>query len=163
MTRMVLDVNFAREPALAEWLAGSRSRRVVLTDGFAVESYNTGQLSGLLANFEVLSDYPDQVDILFPSGRLVGLVPRAAGSLRRMLDTKMTAGFAEFTQKLKRAPHSAAVRKAIEPLILQASANTERLVEPLRRGGFVDCHVEGVLARRPQDDPPRAALLVRRC
>jgi hypothetical protein len=101
--RVVLDTNFATDPALEQWLKRSTGNVAVLTDYFAMESYRTGSLAGVQRMYAILSRYPRQVQVLQNTGKLRLLPPRERGARRRMIDTSSTATFPKFCRALRDA------------------------------------------------------------
>lgn len=101
--RVILDTNFATDPALEQWLKRSTGNVALLTDYFAMESYRTGSLAGVQRMYAILSRYPHQVQVLQNTGKLRLLPPRERGARRRMIDTSSTATFPKFCRALRDA------------------------------------------------------------
>jgi len=97
---LVVDVSYSRHPNLRRRLARSTAHRAVIVDTFAMEPHKSDNFEGLLANYAYLATCPKQVVILHPTGRLLALKSRAAGTARRMGDEPTTRGFASFCTSL---------------------------------------------------------------
>lgn len=132
--RMVVDVNYAKTPTLRWWLGSSKANEVVLIDVFAIESHRAG-LEGLLANYATLMEYPTQVVVLLPSGRLSGLRARRKGAVRRMVDEAATSEFPKFCQHLRATPMDPTVRRQMEAKGVDAERFVQRAAASLVDAG----------------------------
>lgn len=102
--RKVLDPSFFQDRALERYLAADRRNKVVLTDYSAMESYKADDPVQGAANFvAILGRYPDQVEILKGTRRLVTSSWRGRGLQKRWIDEAQTRDFETFCQQVTRA------------------------------------------------------------
>ena len=74
--RKVLDISYAKDHNLADWLKQSKQHLVVLTEYFAIEALNARDELGVTENFDILRTYSDQVLVAKPMNLLCQLSPK---------------------------------------------------------------------------------------
>jgi hypothetical protein len=101
--RKIVDRSYLQSPKLRDYLAASRSNRVVLTDYAAMEAFKGDALINVVTATEILRDFPKQVIVLKCTNVIAGLKGRRCGFTRRMVDRDQTRGFPEWCEHLARA------------------------------------------------------------
>lgn len=85
LQRAVVDSNMLQAPALRAWLAEEPGNVAVLPDYLWLEIYKQQTVSGLVAAFTVIRDFPNQIAVLKSSGELGALDPSHPALVERML------------------------------------------------------------------------------
>jgi hypothetical protein len=102
-TRKVIDSNALQTPELRTYLARSSANFAVLNDYTAMEAYKGNTLVSIFRSMEILAEFPRQVIILKPTGKICGLRGRSDGLQRRMVDERQTRELPVFCRHLHTA------------------------------------------------------------
>ncbi len=103
ITRKVVDSNFLRNAALADYLGRSRSNVAVLTEYVLLEAHKQSPLITVPKSIEILARFPGQVAILRPSRNLTGFCGRSAGLQQRLIDERQSRAFPAFCRQVRQA------------------------------------------------------------
>src|SRR6476646_944041 len=103
MTRKVVDSNSLQSDQLRSYLSESPNNFAVLNDYASMEAYKGNTLASIFRSMCVVCQFPRQIIVLKPTGRICALIGRSKGLQRRMIDEAQTRDFPIFCQRLKRA------------------------------------------------------------
>jgi hypothetical protein len=101
--RKIIDSNSLRSTQLIHFLQSSPKNIAVLSDYAAMEAYSGQSLSGIYRSMEVVSQFPNQVEVLKGTAAICGLRGRSSGLRSRMVDKKQTKDFAQYVRSLRQA------------------------------------------------------------
>ncbi|MFO6419255.1 hypothetical protein ACLBKS_03540 [Hylemonella sp. W303a] len=125
--RKVLDISYARDQRLAEWLKKSKHHQVILPEYFAVEALNVRDDLGVAANFEILGAYPDQVLLAKPMSFLCQLAPKQMRKSKNLIDALSTKNFTRLSRRIISAKSDPDSRLRIQEAMYEAGLYIESL------------------------------------
>lgn len=124
--RKVVDANFLRHPALADYLGGHPSNQIVFTDYTCMESYKGDALENIRRSLGTVSRYPEQVIVLKGTRDVIRLQADGPTLPADLVDPQQTAEFQDFCRD---------VRSALDgDMTLRAQL--------VRLGGMADAHFD---------------------
>jgi hypothetical protein len=103
VARTVIDSNALQSQELQAHLASSKDNFAVINDYLAMEAYKGNTMVSIFRSMKILTQFPHQVIILKPTGKICGLRGGRAGLQRRMIDERQTREFPKFCQALRAA------------------------------------------------------------
>jgi len=103
MKRMIVDSNAMQTDSLRSYLGASQSNFAVLNDYASMEAYKGNTLTSIYRSMEIASEFPRQMIVLKPTGRICALMGRSQGLQRRMIDERQTRDFPTFCKRLQAA------------------------------------------------------------
>src|SRR5262245_51306787 len=101
--RKVVDPNFLRCPALADYLGGHRSNQVVFTDYACMECYKGNSTENIRHSLDIVSRYPEQVIILKGTRDVIRLQAERRVIPADFVDSQQTAEFRDFCRQVRSA------------------------------------------------------------
>ncbi|MCY1527501.1 hypothetical protein D9M68_625690 [compost metagenome] len=125
--RKVLDISYAKDRRLTDWLKQSKQHQVVLTEYFAIEAPNVRDDRGVVENFEILRTYPDQVLVAKPMNLLCQLEPKQLRKPKSLIDTPSTKDFARLSRQMGRMQSDPRIRSSIQEKMHEAHLHLENL------------------------------------
>ncbi|WP_031364499.1 hypothetical protein [Caballeronia sordidicola] len=125
--RKVLDISYAKDPRLANWLKQSKQHFVVLTEYFAVEALNARDTHGVAENFDILRNHPDQVLVAKPINPLCQLEPKHLHKPKNLIDASSTKDFTRLSRQIGRMHVDLRIQLAIQERMYEASLYLENL------------------------------------
>lgn len=84
LVRKVVDSNFLRNPALADYLGRSVRNFAILTEFVTLEAHKRDAIVTVPKSIEILARFPRQVEVLRSSQGLLRFPGRSAGLQRRL-------------------------------------------------------------------------------
>lgn len=130
LVRKVIDSNYLRDKALADFLDRSHLHMAVVTEFVLLEAHKRDPLLTLPNSLAVLARYPRQIAVLRSSQELLGFSGRAHGLQRRLIDRRKSAGFPDFCCQVRDAASgNASARHAILAAAQIASRHIDKLVQ----------------------------------
>ncbi|MBY3260283.1 hypothetical protein HFO15_01170 [Rhizobium laguerreae] len=105
MNRKVVDSNAMQTDLLRSYLSASERNYAVLNDYAAMEAYKGNTLTSIYCSMEIACEFPRQMIVLKPTGRICALLGRNQGLQRRMIDERQTREFPTFCKRLQAARH----------------------------------------------------------
>lgn len=103
MNRKVVDSNAMQIDLLRSYLSASMSNYAVLNDYASMEAYKGNTLTSIYRSMEIACEFPRQMIVLKPTGRICALLGRNQGLQRRMIDERQTREFPTFCKRLQAA------------------------------------------------------------
>lgn len=103
MNRKIVDSNAMQTELLRSYLSSSAQNYAVFNDYASMEAYKGNTLTSIYRSMEIASEFPRQIIVLKPTGRICALLGRNQGLQRRMIDEKQTREFPTFCKRLKAA------------------------------------------------------------
>lgn len=129
-TRRVVDSNSLRSSRLETYLAARRTNIAVLTEFVLVEAYKCNPLITFPASLAILERFSQQVVVLKPSEKQLGMRGRASGMQRRLIDKRMTTEFPRLCARIRQAAAGDAEQtRFILDTARIASIHMDKLVE----------------------------------
>jgi len=128
IVRKVIDSNYLRDPALADYLGRSPRHIAVLTEFVLLEAHKKDPLITVPKSIAILAQFPDQVEVIRPSRRLARFPGRSAGLQRRLIDQEQSRAFAELCRQMRRTRDDPATQEAIRRTAEIASTHIDGLV-----------------------------------
>ncbi|CAG9241845.1 hypothetical protein BDI4_1080056 [Burkholderia diffusa] len=125
--RKVLDISYAKDPRLADWLKQSKQHLVVLTEYFAIEALNAGDDHGVAENFVILRNYPDQVLVTKAMNPLCRLAPKQLRKPKNLIDARSTKNFAQLCRQIGRMHTDPRIQSSIQERMHEARLYLENL------------------------------------
>ncbi len=138
MTRMVVDSNYLRSPALSDHLSASADNYAVLTDYAAMEAYK-GDPRVIFHSMDILAAHPRQVIILKGTQDVCGLNAHETARAESLIDAEQTRHFPEFCRQLAMARNGdRLIQSQLQELGREAAAHMNRVLAdmPLLDLGF---------------------------
>ncbi len=132
ITRKIVDSNFLRSTDLTKYLAGSSSRRIVLTEFILMEQFKKNASVTVRNSFEICSKFSRQVITLKRSPEILRVATRGSGLAKRMIDQNQTAAFPEFCSLLVNASRANAVDSHIRRREKESVAHMAQLLDDCR-------------------------------
>lgn len=96
LIRKVVDSNFLRNPALANFLARSYRNVAVVSEFVVLEAHKRDAMVTVPKSIEILARYPKQVEMLRTSQSLLGFSGRSAGLQQRLIDNRRSRAFPHY-------------------------------------------------------------------
>ena len=96
MPILIADSNFLQKSALREYLIASRSNRIALAEEVLVEMHKREPALSVQKSLEIARSYPAQVVVIRGVTSFYGFQIRSAADVRRLIDKRQTAGFAQW-------------------------------------------------------------------
>lgn len=103
MNRKIVDSNAMQTEMLRSYLSASPNNYAVLNDYASMEAYKGNTLTSIYRSMEIASEFPRQMIVLKPTGRICALLGRNQGLQRRMIDERQTREFPTFCKRLQAA------------------------------------------------------------
>lgn len=125
--RKVLDISYAKDRKLTDWLKQSKQHQVVLTEYFAIEALNARDDRGVVENFNILRNYPDQVLVAKPMNLLCQLAPTQLRKPKNLIDATATKNFARLSRQMGRMQIAPEVKLSIQEQMREAHLYIENL------------------------------------
>lgn len=125
--RKVLDISYAKNPRLNDWLKQSKQHFVVLTEYFAIEALHARDEDGVAANFEILRNYPGQVLVAKQVNPLCQLAPKQLRRPRNLIDEPSTKDFAKLGRQIGRMHSDLRIQSGIRQKMHDARLYLENL------------------------------------
>lgn len=125
--RKVLDISYAKDRGLADWLKQSKQHLVVLTEYFAIEALNARDERGVAENFDILRTYPDQVLVSKPMNPLCQLSPKQLRKPRNLIDSRSTKNFARLSREIGRMQSDHGIQLGMQEKMHEARLYLENL------------------------------------
>jgi hypothetical protein len=125
--RKVLDISYAKDRGLSDWLKQSKQHLVVLTEYFAIEALNTRDARGVVENFDILRTYSDQVLVAKSMSQLCQLAPKKLRKPNNIIDVTSTKNFARLSRKIGRMQSDPKTQLSIREMMLEAALHLENL------------------------------------
>jgi len=127
LCRKVLDISYAKDPRLADWLNQSKQHLVVLTEYFAMEALNAQDDHSVAANFDILRNYPDQVLVTKTMNSLCQLGPKQLRKPKNLIDAPSTKNFARLCRQIGRMHVDPRIQLGIQERMHEARLYLENL------------------------------------
>ncbi len=127
LCRKVLDISYAKDPKLANWLKQSKQHLVVLTEYFAIEALNAKDNHSVAANFDILRNYSDQVLVTKPLNPLCQLAPKLLRKPKNLIDTPSTKNFARLGRQIGRMHADPTIQLSIQERMHEARLYLDNL------------------------------------
>jgi hypothetical protein len=125
--RKVLDISYAKNPRLNDWLKQSKHHFVVLTEYFAIEALHARDGDGVAASFETLRNYPGQVLVAKPMNPLCQLAPKQLRRPSNLIDDPSTKDFAKLVRQIGRMHSDPRIQLGIRQKMHDARLYLENL------------------------------------
>lgn len=125
--RKVLDISYAKDQRLSDWLRQSKQHQVVLTEYFAIEALNAQDDRAVAANFEILRTYPNQVLVARPMSPLCQLAPKQLRKPKNLIDAPSTKNFARLSRQIGRMQSDSRIQLGIQEKMHEAHLYLENL------------------------------------
>lgn len=100
--KKIIDANFFRDPALADYLRSDNSNLVVFPDYACMEAYKGNAIKNISKSIEIVSQFPDQVIVLKGTRDIVKSSLSPDG-FQKFEDPIQTGEFRKFCLGVKRA------------------------------------------------------------
>lgn len=114
MLRKVVDSNYLTNPELRTYLKASDQNYALLTDYNGIEAYKEDTGENIFNSIEILSEFPNQVQILINTIVACGIIPSKKAGLEWLIDKDQTNGFDNFCLSLKTKYGNQELKKQIE-------------------------------------------------
>lgn len=125
--RKVLDISYANDRRLTDWLKQSKQHQVVLTEYFAIEALNVRDDRGVVENFGILRTYLDQVLVAKPMSLLCQLAPKQLRKPKNLIDIPSTKDFARLSRQMGRMQSDPRIQLGIQEKMHEANLHLESL------------------------------------
>lgn len=125
--RKVLDISYAKDRGLFDWLEKSKQHQVVLTEYFAIEALNVRDDRGVAENFEILRNFPDQVLVAKPMVSLCQLSPKQLRKQKNLIDATSTRDFYGLGRQMGRLESDPRIQLGIQEKMREANLYLENL------------------------------------
>jgi len=100
LVRKVVDSNFLRNPALADYLGRSVRNFAILTEFVTLEAHKRDAIVTVPKSIEILARFPRQVEVLRSSQGLLRFPGRSAGLQRRLIDKRQSRRFPQYCRQI---------------------------------------------------------------
>ena len=159
--RKVIDTNSLRDQELERYLARDRGNIAVIPDAVLMETFKKNALVSADKSTEILRRFARQTAILKRPDKILRVKTRSSGLGSRMIDSKQTAAFKNFSSFLARTKQPGLEKAYIEESQQEAETNMAFLLEKAKRFPGIFKMITGLFTRDElielRDRSPRSA------